>query len=162
MAVRRNVRGLSLQGGEILSALALLAVCAYAWIESAGFISRSGLVQTLSPALFPRILIVGLALCAVGVIVRAWARRAAPVDVGWGHLGRLVLAIGVMFLQVLLFDRVGALPSAWIGLFLLLLVAGVRWLTALMVATGFLVFVYVFFILLLRVPLPTGLLPTGF
>lgn len=160
MTEDRKARGLSLRGGEILSALVLLGVCAYAWIESANFVTRSGLVQTLSPALFPRILAGSLAAAALVLLVRAFMRGDDGQGVRWGHIGRLVLAVAVMFGQALVFDELGVFPAAWLGLTLLLLVARVEWRTALLVATVFLGFIYVFFILVLRVPLPTAFLPT--
>lgn len=160
MTEERKAKGLSLRGGEIISALFLLAVCAYAWYESANFVSRSGLVQTLSPALFPRIIASALAVAALILLARALVRSDDGQQVRWGHVGRLVLAVAVMFAQALVFDDVGVFPAAWLGLVLLLLVARVEWRTALLVATGFLGFVYVFFILVLRVPLPTAFLPT--
>jgi putative tricarboxylic transport membrane protein len=162
MTDEKKAGGLSLRGGEILSALVLLAVSAYAWIESASFVTRSGLVQTLSPALFPRILASTLAVASLVLLVRALMRAGDAVQsqVKWGHMGRLVLAVVVMFGQTLIFDELGVFPSAWIGLFLLLLIARVEWRTAFLVATGFLAFLYVFFILILRVPLPTAFLPT--
>jgi putative tricarboxylic transport membrane protein len=162
MSDEKQAWGLSLRGGEIFSALVLLAVSAYAWIESANFVTRSGLVQTLSPALFPRILACTLAVASLILLGRA-LMRAGGVEasqVKWGHMGRLVMAVVVMFGQAFVFDELGVFPSAWIGLFLLLLVARVDWRTAVLVATGFLAFLYVFFILILRVPLPTAFLPT--
>lgn len=152
-------KGLDLRGGEIVFATAVLVVCGAAWLDTAKFVNRVALIQTLSPALFPRILIVGLAASAALLLARAViAPQNRPVT--WGHLGRVAAAGAVMFAQAFLFDEVGALPTAWVGVAALLWIAGVSWRMTILLATGFLAFVYLFFIVLLRVQLPMEFLPT--
>lgn len=150
---------LTMRGGEILVALVLLALSIAGWIISDSFKPETAMVRTLSPAFFPRVLLVGISLCAVLMIAKN-VINPAETEMNWGLWYKIPLVVAVMFFQVLLFEVIGALPSTWICLVLLLLITGVRFSTSLIVACGFLLFVYVFFILLLRVPLPMEIFPT--
>ncbi|MGI9352669.1 MAG: tripartite tricarboxylate transporter TctB family protein [Rhizobiaceae bacterium] len=150
---------LTMRGGEIIVALILLAFCVAAWIISDSFKPETAMVRTLSPAFFPRVLIVGISLCAIFLLAKNLIKPVSS-ELDWGLWYKIPVVAAVMFLQVFLFEHIGALPSAWICLVLLLLITGVRLTTSLIVACGFLIFVYIFFILVLRVPLPMELFPT--
>ncbi|MGI9351476.1 MAG: tripartite tricarboxylate transporter TctB family protein [Rhizobiaceae bacterium] len=150
---------LTMRGGEIIVALILLAFCVAAWIISDSFKPETAMVRTLSPAFFPRVLIVGISLCAIFLLAKNLINPVSS-QMNWGLWYKIPIVTVVMFLQVFLFELIGALPSAWICLVLLLLITGVRLTTSLIVACGFLIFVYIFFILILRVPLPMELFPT--
>jgi hypothetical protein len=152
-------KGLDLRGGEIVFSAVVLAICAAAWLDTGTFVNRVALIQTLSPALFPRILIAGLAASTALLLARAViAPENRPLT--WGHMGRVTAAAAVMFAQAFLFDQVGALPTACVGVAALLWIAGINWRMTILLATGFLAFVYLFFIVLLRVQLPMEFFPT--
>ena len=150
---------LTMRGGEIIVALILLALCIAAWIISDSFKPETAMVRTLSPAFFPRVLIIGICLCSLFLIAKNLVNQSSS-EINWGLWYKIPVVAAVMFLQVFLFEHIGALPSAWICLVLLLLITGVRLTMSLIIACGFLVFVYIFFILILRVPLPMELFPT--
>jgi len=125
--------------------------------------------QKVGPALFPGLLAVGLAICAVLLIVKGLAARAhggnrarwAELD-GWTRSRRQVIAffavIGVNLFYILLVDRVGFVLTGVAYLATLFAIFGVRlkWVVPIaLVAT--LVIHYAFY-KLLKVPLPWGFL----
>ncbi len=148
--------------GEMLIALSMIGMSIAAWISSSSFVAETAMVRTLSPALYPRLLLVGISFCAVLLLVRAFRGRTGEGAVAWGQRYKVPLATGVMFLQVFTFEELGVFPSAWIALMLLMWITRVPLRMRLLVCSGFLVFVYLFFILLLRLRLPMEFLPTLF
>ncbi len=146
--------------GEILIALFLIVVSVAAWISSAGFVAETAMVRTLSPAFYPRLVVGGIIFCALLMLVRARHARTREATVAWGQWYKVPLAAGAMFLQVFSFEELGVFPSAWISLVLLMWITRVRLRMNLLISTGFLVFVYLFFVLLLQLKFPTEFLPT--
>jgi putative tricarboxylic transport membrane protein len=125
--------------------------------------------QQVGPALFPGIIAVALAVCAVLLVVKGLAaHRAADgpepwVELdGWMSEGRYVLAflvtIGVNVFYILAVDWLGFLIVGTIYLSVLFVVYGVRpkWVLpiALIVTLG----IHYAFYKLLKVPLPWGVL----
>ena len=152
-------RKTSLRGGEILVALLLIVMCILAWIETNSFEPESGMVKTLGPAIFPRILLGGIAIGSVMIIVQA-LRSSNTDTVSWGPWYKIPLATCLMLFQALTFEELSAFVAAGMTLPALLWVAGVKPKMILIVTAGFLLFVYLFFVFLLRVHLPMQFLPT--
>jgi len=125
--------------------------------------------QKVGPALFPGLIAVALAVCAVILIVKGLASRAqgrerarwVELD-AWTHSGRHVVAffavIGVNVIYIALVDTLGFIPTGVIYLAILFAVFRVtaKWILPLALVTT-LVIHYAFY-KLLRVPLPWGLL----
>ncbi len=72
----------------------------------------------------------------------------------------MALCMGAMAFQVISFEELGFFPSIWIGLTAFLVALRVSLTTGAMVATGFVIFVYFFFIRLLQLQLPQEFLPS--
>jgi len=125
--------------------------------------------QKVGPALFPGVLAVGLAVCAVLLIVKGLAARTHgherakwfELD-GWTRSRRHVVAffavIGVNVLYILLVDRLGFILTAVAYLATLFTVFGVRAKSVLPLALVVTLVIHYAFYKLLRVPLPWGLL----
>ena len=125
--------------------------------------------QKVGPALFPGVLAVGLAVCAVMLIAKGLAARAQggerarwiELD-GWTRQRRLVIAffavIGVNVFYILAVDRLGFILTAVVYLATLFTVFGVRvkWVVPLALAVT--VVIHYAFYKMLKVPLPWGVL----
>ena len=152
----------SMRIGEILIGVTLLVVCVAVWVISGNFEMGSTLVgnKTLSPSYYPRLLAVGIAICAVLLICRNLSPKKHFEDVTWGRSTTMALCMGAMAFQVISFEELGFIPSIWIGLTAFLVALRVSLTTGAMVATGFVIFVYFFFIRLLQLQLPQEFLPS--
>ena len=153
-------RTISLWGGEILVALLLIVMCIFAWLETNTFEPESGMVNTLGPAIFPRILLGGITIGSVMIIFQALRNRDGTASVSFGPWHKIPMAACLMLFQALAFEELSAFVAAGLTLPALLWITGVKPKTNLFVTACFLLFVYLFFILLLRVPLPMQFLPT--
>ncbi len=154
-------RTISLRGGEIIVSLLLIAMSIWAWLETNNFEPESGMVNTLGPAIFPRILLGGIAIGSVMIILQAW--RSNNTDtVSFGPWFKIPLATALMLFQALTFEELGVFVAAGITLPALLWITGVPPKKILIVTACFFLFVYIFFILILRVHFPLQFLPTIF
>ena len=125
--------------------------------------------QKVGPALFPGLLAVGIAVCAVVLIVQGLAARAqggdrarwAELD-GWTRSRRHVLAfgavIGVNLFYILLVESVGFIPAGVVYLGTLFAIFGVRLKWIAPIALVAVLVIHYAFYKLLRVPLPWGVL----
>jgi hypothetical protein len=154
-----TMRTISLRGGEILVALLLIVMSILAWIETNSFEPETGMVRTLGPAIFPRILLIGISLGSIGIIIQA-LRSKSTDTVSFGPWHKIPIAFCMMLFQALTFEELSVFLSAGLTLPALLWLAGVKPKMILIVTTCFLLFVYVFFILILRVHFPMQFLPT--
>jgi putative tricarboxylic transport membrane protein len=119
----------------------------------------------VGPALFPRVIAVGMALCAVALIVRgvlsAGSRSWAEIP-DWIRMPRLVAAFLLvvlgLFCAYLFLDKVGFLVLAPALLLALMLVLQIRVVVAIPVAVGAALLIHTIFYKGLGVPLPWGLL----
>ena len=150
--------------GEIIISLFLIGVGVMVWISSLGFVpetSMASMNRTLGAAFYPRLVVGGMVFCSVLLLLRALrapgSSQSAVVRRRWHAVP---LAAGVMLLQVLTFEELGWIPSAWLTLFLLMRMTRVKFWKSVVIPVGFIVFVYLFFILLLRLQFPTEFLPT--
>jgi len=156
---RFDVRRLSKRGGDMIAVAGLVVLGVYGWIEAGNFVEETGMVRTLSPAFFPRTLLAGVVIFALLLLINGLVRKAASEgQVFQQYWYKIPVAIVIMFAQVYLFEQIGAFPAIWLALLLLLVLAGVRPLKSLLIATGFLAFVFLFFIEFLGVKLPTEFL----
>jgi putative tricarboxylic transport membrane protein len=125
--------------------------------------------QQVGPALFPGILAVGLAVCAVLLVIKGLAaRRAADGPEPWVELddwtveGRYVIAflvtIGVNVFYILAVDWLGFMIVGTLYLSVLLGVYGVALKWVVPIAIVVTLCIHYAFYKLLKVPLPWGLL----
>jgi putative tricarboxylic transport membrane protein len=125
--------------------------------------------QKVGPALFPGLLAVGMAICAVVLIVRGLAAhthggdRARWVELdGWARSRRHVLAfgavIGVNLFYILLVDAIGFVLTGAIYLGTLFAIFGVRPRWIVPIALVSVLVIHYAFYKLLKVPLPWGVL----
>jgi putative tricarboxylic transport membrane protein len=125
--------------------------------------------QKVGPALFPGLLAVGLAICAVMLIVKGIASRAkrgerahwVALD-GWTrsrrHVRAFVAVVGVNLFYILLVDDLGFILTGTAYLALLFIVFGVRKRVVVPLALGLTLVIHYAFYKLLKVPLPWGVL----
>ena len=144
----------------LLGAL-LLGLAGWVWWLTTFFPAFPG--QAYGPNLFPRLLAVGIALCAVLLVLRGLRAGGGLVtfDSWLRYPVRLVsfLAIpGAAVFYILVSDPLGFIPTAFLMLLALFLWFGARLLVALPVAAGMTLLVHWFFAGLMRVPLPRGVL----
>ncbi len=157
---RTQLRATSMKGGEFLVALLLILICIFGWIETQNFDVEVSMTNTLGPAIFPQILFGGIIGGALFLIVQVMRDKSDRGTVKWGKSSKVFLAAGAMLFQALTFEELSTFIAAGITLPTLLWIADVKLKTILGVTIGFLLFVYVFFVLILRVPLPMQFLPT--
>jgi putative tricarboxylic transport membrane protein len=135
--------------------------------------------QQIGPNVFPLVVGIGLAICggmiALGIgrhyeeeaeadlakITGRIAAEGGTVDepTTWLRGLKALLPPALLLLYVLLVDRIGFLPTAAIIVLTTSLALGARLRLAVPVAIGAPLFVNLVFAKLLRVPLPSGLLP---
>ena len=125
--------------------------------------------QKVGPALFPGVLAVALAVCAVVLIVKGLASRAQggerarwmELD-GWTRSRRQVVAfaavLGVNVFYILLVDRLGFILTGVVYLGTLFTVFGVRLKWVVPLALAVTVVIHYVFYKMLKVPLPWGVL----
>ena len=149
-----------MKGGEIIVALVLIAICIFGWIETKNFDVEVSMVNTLGPAIFPPILISGITAGSLFLIFQVMRDKSDRGTVKWGKISKVFLASGAMLFQALTFEELSTFVAAGITLPTLMWIANVKPKAILSVTIGFFLFVYIFFILILRVPLPMQFLPT--
>jgi putative tricarboxylic transport membrane protein len=153
-----------LRANDAIAGLALIVLAAAMIALTATFPDFIG--QKYGPALFPRILGIGLILCGA-ILVRnglaarragaSWIEVAPWVRDPW-RMTSFLLVIAVLIVYILLAETVGFIPIAIVFLGSLFLWLGVRPLPAAIIAVVATLAVHWFFATLLRVPLPRGLL----
>lgn len=125
--------------------------------------------QQYGPAIFPGLVAVGLAVCAVLLIVKGLAARThgherpawvafAPWTRSHRHVLAFALALGVNVFYILLVDKLGFIPTGVVYLAALFWVFGVRAVWILPLAVVLTLAIHTSFYKLLRVPLPWGVL----
>ena len=120
--------------------------------------------QKYGPALFPRILGVGVIICGIFVVLNGLrARRAgAPwLEIApWVHepwrLGNFLLTLAMLLLYILVSETVGFILISLVFLGSLFLWLGVRPIPTLVITIAATLSIQYFFGTLLRVPLPRG------
>jgi putative tricarboxylic transport membrane protein len=155
-----------LRANDAITGLVLIVLAAAMIALTLSFPDFPG--QKYGPALFPRILGVGLIACGVLLVRNGFAARRAGASwvelAPWTHdpwrLSSFFLVIAMLLLYVLAADTVGFIPIALIFLGGLFLWLGVRPIPAVLTAVAATIAIHWFFGSLLRVPLPRGWLTT--
>jgi putative tricarboxylic transport membrane protein len=121
--------------------------------------------QNVGPNLFPQIIAGGLLACAILLIVRGMRTLSSQPWItlpDWLRQGRIALGFALVPLALLFYvavsETLGFIPTAFVLLMALFLVFVVRLRTALIVASLGSLTVHAVFYMLLRVPLPWGVL----
>jgi putative tricarboxylic transport membrane protein len=133
--------------------------------------------QQIGPNVFPMVVGIGLVICG-GMIALGVGRgyeeeaeadlakitgldEAATAEAahGWWTGLRVLVPPGLLIFYVLAVDKLGFLPTAALIVLTTAMALGARLLLAIPVALGAPLFVNMVFAKLLRVPLPSGLLP---
>ena len=135
--------------------------------------------QQIGPNVFPLVVGIGLAICG-GMIAFGIGRRyeeEAEADLakittqvaadtgetdqphGWWRGLKALVPPALLLFYVLAVDRIGFLPTAAVMVLTISLALGARLRLAIPMAIGAPLFVNLVFLKLLRVPLPSGLLP---
>ncbi len=131
--------------------------------------------QQVGPSVFPMVIGAGLVLCGAMIALRigagyeeeAEAELAAhqdptltpPLADTWINRLKVLLPPLLLFFYVLAIDRIGFVPTAAVIVLTTARALGSAWGPALLVTALAPPFVHLVFSKLLRVPLPTGLLP---
>jgi putative tricarboxylic transport membrane protein len=144
----------------VLGAL-LLGFAGWVWWLTTFFPAFPG--QDYGPNLFPRILAVGIAGCAVLLVLRGLrARGALLVIEPWVRQPARLLSFlaipGAALFYILASEALGFIPTAFVTLLGLFLWFRARPVVALPVAAGVTLLVHWFFAGMMRVPLPRGLM----
>lgn len=139
----------------------LLGFAGWVWWLTSFFPSFPG--QDYGPNLFPRILAIGIATCALLLGVRGLRQRGKLVAFdGWTREPARLLSFlaipGAVLFYLLLSERLGFIPTAFLLLAALSLWFRARPVVALPVAAGMTLLIHWFFAGMMRVPLPRGLL----
>ena len=145
------------RGEMAVGAVLLLFACAILW---GSFLMSAGTSGAPGPGFFPRALGALLAAVSVGLLIRAQRLEpAADVTVALGHRD-IALTLLALAGFGLVFERAGYLLSATLFLLVLLRAFAKRgWLGSLAAAVAIALVSYYFFVKLLGVMLPAGLLP---
>jgi putative tricarboxylic transport membrane protein len=148
---------------DSLSGALLLAFAAAVYWHTLGFPEIPG--DPVGPALFPRVIAIGMGLCGAVLIVRGLLSQGLR---SWGELPEWIRMPGLVaaFLLVVLgllisyffLDRLGFLVVAPVLLAALMIALHVRVALAIPVAVGASLLIHAIFYKGLGVPLPWGLL----
>ncbi len=156
--------GTAMRANDTISGLVLIAVSTFMIYLTLDFPGFPG--QKYGPALFPRLLGVGLIICGLLLVVRGIsARRAGEAWVAFADWTRepwrvtsFLLVPLLVVVYILVSEQVGFIPVAFALLLLLFLWFRARIVVALPVAAIATWLIHWFFATLMRVPLPRGLL----
>jgi putative tricarboxylic transport membrane protein len=152
----------SLRANDILSGLALIVFSLAMIALTLTFPDFPG--QKFGPALFPRILGVGLTLCGAVLIRNGLAARRAGAPwlehAPWTRdpwrVTSFLATLALLVVYILASESVGFIPIALVFLLVLFVWLGVRFVPAVLTAVVTTIAIYWFFSTMLRVPLPRG------
>ena len=146
---------------DALTGLVLIAFAAAMLAYTATFPAMPG--QNYGPALFPRVLGVGLIGCGVLLIMqgaRRWRVEPLLAFGDWArsrrHVTNFVLILAALLLFILAVDEVGFVPIAFVILLVLLIRLGTRPVLSAAIALAATLVIHALFAKLLLVPLPWG------
>lgn len=147
---------------DVISGIALLAL-ALAILFEAGRLPFGGL-SSPRPGFFPLILAIILAIFSLLLLGQAIKeereKEASPFLPGTRNWKRLGLAIGALFAFGLFFESLGYIISNFLFIaFLLRAVERQKWWLVVVVAFSTSLVSYLIFGLLIKAPLPAGILP---
>lgn len=139
---------------ELLVCLIALALGLTAWFVSDSFPRTDE--GYLGPALFPKMLAVGVAVASLSLLYRNLRQPGLGASLkllAWDNLLRIGGVLLALLLAPWALDKLGLLGSAGLLVLLSSLLLGARWLEALLTALFMVAFVYGVFVQLLKVPL---------
>lgn len=143
---------------DYVTSLGALVISVYIYVESASFaVEGGGLAK--NPAYYPRALALLLAVLAVALLINALIRREKPgVSINKELLLNVGSVFGLIFLYVLAFQYLGFIVStlAFIACGVLLYGGNIK--SALLCAVPVTAAVYIVFHILMKVPMPQGIL----
>ena len=106
-------------------------------------------------AMLPRGLLILLALCAVGLLVRSIMGKGGNESLGIKNYGRLLMGTSLLVLYILGINAIGYYIASSLFVILVTLLLGYRkWHYIAIAAIGFSVAVYVVFEYALKIPMP--------
>jgi len=146
---------------DSLLGVILIGFAGWVWWLTGFFPAFPG--QDYGPNLFPRILAAGIGGCGAILLLRGLRARAPLIAFAdWtpdpAKLLSFLLIPGAAVAYILLADRLGFIPTAFLLLLGLSLWFRARPLVALPVAAGMTLAIHWFFGTMMRVPLPRGLM----
>jgi putative tricarboxylic transport membrane protein len=122
--------------------------------------------QSIGPGAFPGLIAILLAGCSLALIWRGWRERGSQPLVAIGawlgsprHVRNFLVAVGSLAFYVVAADKLGFLICGALILLALFLTLRVRPRVAFLLAVLLPVVIHLIFYKLLRVPLPSGVLP---
>jgi putative tricarboxylic transport membrane protein len=139
----------------------LLGFAGWVWWMTTFFPSFPG--QDYGPNLFPRILAIGIAVCALLLVLRGLRHRGRLITFDdWVTEPARLLSVLSMpaatLFYILASDALGFIPTAFLLLAALFLWFRTRIVVAVPVAAGMTLVLHWFFAGMMRVPLPRGLM----
>jgi putative tricarboxylic transport membrane protein len=148
---------------DLLSGVLIGSLAAATYLHSRSFPKMIG--QNVGPNMFPQLIAVGLMICAIFLIIRGARSRAGEallsmpewLGVNRAALGFFAIPLALVF-YLLISERLGFIITAALLLFTLFLVFNVRARTALIVAIAGSLAIHTLFYMMLKVPLPWGVL----
>jgi putative tricarboxylic transport membrane protein len=152
-----------LKVSDLGSGLAIASLGAFVFVHSRSFPAAGGV--PVGPSFYPGL--IGSVLFGAGLILAASALRqnsALPLSERpqWLHSGKALLAVcGVAIAMVayaLLAPALGFLATSFLVTAALLIAFGVKWYVGVGTAFGISVILHVIFAVLMRVPLPFGII----
>ena len=148
--------------GDIVIGGLLVLLSVAVWVGAASFEAGTAMVKTFSPAYYPRFVAGTIAFCAILNMLRSYRTPADGIAAEWGNWRKLLHCTVVMTFQLLTFEEAGFFPSTWVSLTLLLWILNVRPVRCILISSGFVLFVYLFFVRLLQLQLPMEFFPAFF
>ncbi|KKB86064.1 hypothetical protein VW29_04030 [Devosia limi DSM 17137] len=152
-----------LKVSDLGSGLAIASLGALVFAQSRSFPAAGGV--PVGPSFYPGLIGGVLFVCGVALAISSIKQRTAlPVVAlpGWTRKPRSVLAVGAIVAAIVLYAvlsaQLGFLATAMLVTTVLLLAFGVRWYASLGAALALSVVLHVLFAVLMRVPLPYGLI----
>lgn len=138
---------------DVGSSIVLLGLSAAVLAYSRGFDATA--------AKFPRLVAIGMIICAVLLLFFALKERTVGSGIPWKKYGNVAILAGILILYIILMPVIGYILSTLMAFAATSMFLGARKVRVILIAdlctTGA---VYAVFRFLLQVPLPTG--PFGF
>ena len=141
---------------DIAVSIALYGLSVFVFVNSAGF--KKTMDRSLNPAVWPRVICVLLCLMATILLVQALTGRVR-IEASFANMGRVCIAMAMILAYAFLLKKVGFIICSLVLLVGLLLIFDVKkkWVYVVLPVVT-IALVYYLFKVMLRVPLPKGLL----
>lgn len=151
-----------LRNQETLLGATLLVLAILVFVGVVNFKNTAENYRALPPSFFPNILVGVMVVLSLALLVRGWRNAPSPIfkqSVKRSNVLRVVGLMALLVVFIVLLQYVGFAISSFLFVLSLQLVLGERRPVRLFaLAISVTLVMYVVFVLLLRVPLPRGLL----